>query len=284
MRRIGLILFGALFALLFLGVALGVGVGSSSPRLPPRAVAVVEGVPADLGIITRAGLEQEMLQRVSFLGAKRAPRPGDEDYEDVRNQALSNLILIAWLQGQAEEMGIEITERQIANTLPKSEEARLMKEGNYTQKGFDLRIRKEVLVSAIQESLAKAVRRELGAKPNPALLEALQQEAFREFDVEFRQRWQPRTFCADSVVIDQCGNYPPFGRSYMYPRACAEADPKEVPAEGCPAPVPQNAPAVPGSVTVLKPEGEPKAQRPFPEAIPEGESAGGWDAARRPAA
>ena len=55
--------------------------------------------------------------------------------------------------------------------------------------------------------------------------------------------------------------------------ACYEANPKN-PATECPAPVTQAKPALPGSVTILKPKGEQLAQRPQPEGLKAGGEAG----------
>src|SRR4029077_15165120 len=58
-NRAVLIVFGAFFALLFAGVALALGIGSAPP-VPRGAVAIVEGAPPDLNVITRAEFDHEM--------------------------------------------------------------------------------------------------------------------------------------------------------------------------------------------------------------------------------
>jgi hypothetical protein len=65
-------------------------------------------------------------------------------------------------------------------------------------------------------------------------------------------------------VIEQCANYKGTGHPAEAPEACYEANPK-TPAKECPAPVVQNQPALPGSVSATKPEGERLVQRPRPE-------------------
>jgi SurA N-terminal domain len=262
-QRLALIFFGGFFILLFVAVGLAVGVGSSSPYLPPGAVAIVEDAPPGLGTISKAELAQEMRQQASFEGGKGVPQPGDEEYEQRRDQALNGLILAIWLQGQGEEMGIEVTDRQIAKKLQEGEEGKAFRENHYTQKTIDERVMKDLLVTLIQESLEEEVRKRLGKGASDALVEASQNEVFHEFDVGFRERWQPRTYCAEGFVIEQCGNYPAFAHSAS--SACYEADAEE-PAEGCPAPVPSTLPALPGSVTELEPQGKQFVQRPFPEA------------------
>lgn len=243
--------------------------------MPPGAVAVVADAPPGLGTVTKAELDQEILQQASFTGSKKPPRPGSDEYEQLLEQGLSGLIVGIWLQGEGEEMGIEVTDKQIAEKLKEGEEEGSLREAGYTQKTIDERVTKEILVTEIEEALAEEARQQAGPGLSKEQLGLKEQEAFHEFDLAFKEQWLPRTHCADGYVTSQCGNYPPFAHSSFTPTPCYEAEPKEPPAEGCPAPVPPTTPAMPGSVTVLKPQGEPRAQRPFPEVLPEAESAGG---------
>ncbi|MBS1678337.1 MAG: SurA N-terminal domain-containing protein [Actinobacteria bacterium] len=80
----------------------------------------------------------------------------------------------------------------------------------------------------------------------------------------FQSKWISRSYCASGFVIESCANYKGTGHPAEAPAACYEANPK-TPAKECPAPVVQNQPALPGTVTLVKPEGERKVQRPRPE-------------------
>jgi parvulin-like peptidyl-prolyl isomerase len=92
-----------------------------------------------------------------------------------------------------------------------------------------------------------------------------QQEFFSEFVTEYQTKWGQRTFCADDYLISRCANYVGNGRPSNAPENCYEEDPKTPPTE-CPSPVTPISPALPGSITVAKPKGEPFPQRPLPEA------------------
>ncbi|HWO46932.1 MAG TPA: peptidyl-prolyl cis-trans isomerase, partial [Solirubrobacterales bacterium] len=105
---------------------------------------------------------------------------------------------------------------------------------------------------------------EVKAQISSTLGQEQQQEFFSEFIAGFRTKWEQRTYCADGYVIERCANFVGDGRPANAPPACYEADPK-VPATQCPAPVTPISPALPGSVTVAKPKGEPFPQRPLPE-------------------
>jgi len=78
---------------------------------------------------------------------------------------------------------------------------------------------------------------------------------------DYQQKWSARTTCASGFMIENCGNYKGSGHPATAAASCYEANPKKPPTE-CPAPVVQNQPSLPGSVTVAKPEGERLVQRP----------------------
>ena len=90
-----------------------------------------------------------------------------------------------------------------------------------------------------------------------------EQKYFTEWFTGFREKWISRTTCADGFATENCGNFKGSGRPAGAAEACYEANPK-APAKECPAPVVQNQPAIPGSVTPALPEGERKVQRPLP--------------------
>lgn len=291
MQRHLLILFGVLFAGLFAGVALAVGVGSSSPSVPPGDVAIIEDAPPGLGTISKAEFDQEMLQYATLGGMKKVPKPGEEGYEQMRDEAMSNLIIEVWLEGQAEELGVEVTDKQIAEKLRESGEASLFREAHYTPKTLRQRARvqldQEGIMEKLGEQATKATSEEIRGyyEENPegksfaeakaevtaAVEQVKQQEVFTAVDHRFPAEWQPRTHCAEGFVVEQCSGYPAFAHSTAA-GACYEANPKQ-PAKGCPALVTQRSPALPGTVRPWRPEGESLAQRPYPEVI-EGEAGG----------
>jgi hypothetical protein len=292
-RRNALILFGVLFAVLFVGVALAVGVGSSSQKLPSGAAVIGEGASPGAGTITLAELNQAMLQAVGFSEQTRPPKPGEEGYELAKSEALNGLITVVWLRGKGEEMGIVVSDEEVAAELAKSGEAKNLRKAHFTRKTMYERVRGEMLVRKIEEALEKEAekasaaetkayleeeplteeeppRKKTFAEARSALQQIKNQEVFSAFDLAFPEMWQPRTHCAEGFVVSNCSEYPTF--AHAEPAACYEADPKE-PAEACPAPVPQSAKAQPGTITPFKPKGESLVQRPYPEVI-EGEATG----------
>ncbi len=99
---------------------------------------------------------------------------------------------------------------------------------------------------------------------NATLTQRLQQEYFNNFVSQYVINWTSRTFCASDYLFERCANYKGSGHPSTAPEGCFEANPKTEPTEGCPAPVNQLVPAMPGTVTPLEPRGKPLAQRPHP--------------------
>jgi hypothetical protein len=289
-RRVGPILFGALFVLLFVGVGLGVGIGPAA-SLPRGAVAVVEGAPPDLNVITRAELDHEMWVQALERGLKGVPRPGTSEYRTLRREAMSKLVGVVWVEAQAQQMGLTPTPREIVEKLSPGE-GKAIKELGLTQRDVDARMRWYLAGDKIQEMLRETVGEPSAAEirdyyeENPqkgkSLAEAREEiisslksqresELFNRVETHFRREWRARTRCADGFVVEECSNYPSFAHPFTVPLACYEADSKE-PAEGCPAPVIAAKPALPGSVRWWRPEGERLAQRPVPPPEDEGEA------------
>ncbi|HET7445496.1 MAG TPA: peptidyl-prolyl cis-trans isomerase [Solirubrobacterales bacterium] len=104
---------------------------------------------------------------------------------------------------------------------------------------------------------------EVRSQISTQLTQQAQQTYFGEWVKGFESKWRSRSFCAADFEIPNCANYKGSGHPSTAPAACYEANPK-TPVTECPAPVEQIKPALPGTVTVLKPAGEQLVQRPRP--------------------
>ena len=101
------------------------------------------------------------------------------------------------------------------------------------------------------------------------LTQEKEKKFFEEWVKGFQSKWTSRTQCASGYQVEQCANYPAskvLEKSREQYKSCYEAEPKK-PATECPAAVVPNKPAVPGSVSITKPEGEPLVQRPTPGVV-----------------
>lgn len=160
LKRLALLGFGALLVLLFIGVAIAEGIGH--PGIPSGAVAVVEEAPEGLGTITEKEFQDAIVQAAASSGIKPVPKPGDEQYEGLKEAALGELLQAVWLQGQAEEMGFTVTPKEVAAELKKLKEQsfesekqyqEFLKESHFTRADVLKRVKFQILSKDIQEQI-----------------------------------------------------------------------------------------------------------------------------------
>lgn len=270
--------FGGAFALLFVGVALAVGVGSG-PSVPANDVAIIEGAPPGLAEVTRAEFEQDMRQLIALSGLGKDFGPGDPGYTQMKKESLSLLISAAWMDSEAIYRGVPVSRQQIVQRL--APEKKSLEEAGFTHKTMVERVKwmlsGDNILAKLDEETPPPTAAEAWAyyKENPSdesfveakkkilalINERRQAEIFNNIEMDWRGEWQLRTHCAEGFVVEECANYPIF--DHGAPGGCYEADPKE-PAEECPAPVTQPRPAQPGSVRWWYPEGDRRIQHPVP--------------------
>lgn len=159
-RRLGLLVFGVVFLVLFVAVAISEGLGD--PSVPSGDVALVEDAPGDSGNIREADFEHTLLLTAAGEGLKKPPKPGSPRYEELKEATLTTLLEGVWLEGQADEMDIEVSERDIAAKLeeikkenfPKEAEfQKFLKESKFTEEDIDERVRLELFAEEIQKQL-----------------------------------------------------------------------------------------------------------------------------------
>ncbi len=127
-----------------------------------------------------------------------------------------------------------------------------------------------LLVEPVKETAKKTkTLAEVSSQISQTLTQQKQEEFFSNFVTEYQEKWTARTYCASDFVIERCANYKGSGHPSNALPACYEADPK-APAKECPAPVTMNTPAIPGTISEDKPQGERLVQRPQPVGLAAG--------------
>jgi parvulin-like peptidyl-prolyl isomerase len=159
-QRLGLILFGALFVLLFVGFAVTQGIGS--PSVPSGDVAKVEDVPDEIASVSQKEFDHAMEQQVAQAKLKKAPAPDSKKFEEMKEAALGELLDQIWIRGQAEELGITITDKQVEEELAQIKKQsfpskgafeKFLKESKFTKEDVNDRVELQVLSTAIQEQV-----------------------------------------------------------------------------------------------------------------------------------
>lgn len=159
-QRLALIVFGAVFVLLFVGFAIAQGIGS--PSVPAGDVAKIQGVPSEIGTISEKALEHGVEQQVAQAKLKKPPASDSKKFEELQEAALKEQIERVWITGQAEEMGITVTDKQVEEKLAQIKQQsfpnkggyqKFLKEAKFTQEDVNLRVEQQILVEAIQEQV-----------------------------------------------------------------------------------------------------------------------------------
>jgi parvulin-like peptidyl-prolyl isomerase len=161
--RRALLAFGILFVVLFTVVAIAEGLGD--PSVPAGDAALVEDAPGDIGKITEAEVDHAIeLAAASGEGAQKTPKPGDPEYEELKEAAMQSVLEGVWIRGLADEEGIEVTEREVERQVRKvkkesfqseAEFQKFLKESSFTPDDVDTRIEIEMLSERLQNQLAE---------------------------------------------------------------------------------------------------------------------------------
>jgi parvulin-like peptidyl-prolyl isomerase len=159
-QRLALILFGILLVALFVGFAVAQGLGS--PSVPSGDVVKVQNAPDEFGAISQKEFDRAFAQQVKGAKLKKPPAPGSKKYEEVKEATLTELIEGVWLRGQAEEMGITTTDKQVEEELAQIKKSsfptpgsydKFLKESGLSQEDVNDRVELQVVVNAIQEKV-----------------------------------------------------------------------------------------------------------------------------------
>lgn len=160
MKRLALLGFAALLILLFAAIAIADGIGD--PSIPSGAVAVVEDVPDDIGTITEEELRRAIVQAAAESKIKPVPKPGEEQYDGLKEAALGELLSSVWVQGQAAEMGFTVTPGEVAAELKKLKEQsfqsekqyeEFLKESHFSREDVNQRVMLQIFTTKIQNQI-----------------------------------------------------------------------------------------------------------------------------------
>ncbi len=161
-QRLALVVFGAILVGLFAGFAIAQGLGGTS--VPSGDVAVVESVPDDISTISEADFKRALVQQAAQEGVKKPPKPGEKKYEELKEAALTELLNTIWIQGEAKELGLEVTPKQIATELKQikdqnfktdAEYEQFLKTSRFTKEDVLDRVKLQVLSTQIQETITR---------------------------------------------------------------------------------------------------------------------------------
>lgn len=160
-QRLWLILFAAVFVVIFVIFAVAQGIGA--PSVPAGDAAMVKGGPSGKNTVSEAEVKRAIGQQISAATSKskeKPPKPGSKKYEEIKQSSLSELLSLIWIKGQAEEMNISATAKQVEEQLeeikkqsfptPKAYKE-FLETSDFTQADVNARVEEQVLGSEIEE-------------------------------------------------------------------------------------------------------------------------------------
>ncbi len=185
-QRLALVVFGVLLAALFLGFAVAQGIGA--PSVPSGDVAMVEDVPDDVGAISEADLKRGVVQQAAQGGSKKLPKPGEKKYEELRDAALSELLDGIWIRGEAEELGIETTPKQILTELEQIKEQNFKGEAEYQEFIKTSRFTKEDILDRVElQLLSTQIQEQITGLAPPATPAEIEDYYESELEAQFTE-------------------------------------------------------------------------------------------------
>jgi parvulin-like peptidyl-prolyl isomerase len=161
-QRLALILFGTLLVVLFLGFA--VAQGLTGPSVPSGDVAHVSNVPDEFADVSEDQIKRATV-RLATSGeekAKKPPKPGTDKYEELQEKALTEAIEGIWIRGEAEELGVEVTEKQVEDELAAIKKQnfptpaaykKFLDESNFSQDEVNELVELQIFTKEIQETI-----------------------------------------------------------------------------------------------------------------------------------
>ena len=188
-------------ALAISGVLGGSNASTSSgdePTVPSDAIAVVQDAPDDIGTITKEQFNRSLKQVAASSGLTDTPKPSSKQYTDIKDSAIGDLLTTVWIQSEAAEEGISVSDKLIADKLAQvkkqnfkteAEYRRFLERAGYNQQDVHLRSELQLLQTAIQRG------------------QLVRQKGLHRFVDYYRSKWKSRTFCAPGYVVKRCENY-----------------------------------------------------------------------------
>jgi foldase protein PrsA len=162
-KRLAVVVFAVLLVGLFVGFAVAQGIGQ--PSVPAGAVAIVKGVPSDLGTVTEGEFKKALLQQVGQSGLKKVPKQGEKKYEELKTATMTELLSEVWIQGEAEELGLSVTPKQVATQFAQVKKTnfptpkaykQFLKESHFTQEDVNNRVKIQLLSTQVQEAVSRS--------------------------------------------------------------------------------------------------------------------------------
>ncbi len=180
------------------------GPGAEEQQVPAGAVAVVSDVPAGQGEVTVDELRHAIDLQAAQQKLPSAPQPGDPKYKKISEEAFGELLDGVWIEGEAAELGLVATDRQVEaeakkirdqNFKTEAQWHRFLAESKLTLEDVHQRVKLQLLSQKIQYEIENSAGGKAG-----------RQQQFKAYVTAFQKKWKKRTLCRADFVNERCSN------------------------------------------------------------------------------
>jgi hypothetical protein len=173
---------------------------------PAGPVAPIENVDAPapealIACIGPAPISGELF--VHWLAIARKGSGDEAPAKEVREQVMDFLINGKWVEGEAAERGIEISDRAVRRRLTAQKHESFNNEREFRQFLEDSGLTRSDLKYRVRlDMLSDRIRKDVGGKGSPRV----RLRRFDRFVRRFQKKWTARTSCAAEYTSERCGS------------------------------------------------------------------------------
>lgn len=158
-KRSIVIAFAAILAVMVALIAATSGIGDGL-SLPDGSVAFVDEVEG--GEISQEQYDAAIVQAAARQGIQETPEPGTPQFDLLKEAAMADLLLARWVRGEAEGLGIEVSEREVDQELQSIIEQqfggqpqfeRFLQQNEFSPEDASDRVELQLLSTRIQEEI-----------------------------------------------------------------------------------------------------------------------------------
>jgi foldase protein PrsA len=198
-----------------------------------NAVAEVDGEPVE-----KTAFDHWMV--VAAKASEQGQQGAEVPQEQLRDQVLQLLVSHEWIRGEAEELGVEVSDDEVRDTYNQQKEQsfpedadfeKFLKDSAQTEEDLLLQVRIDLLSTKISEEVTKGdapvteaqieefynenkdqFDKQSLEQATETIRQTLQsqnqQQALQEFGEEFQRKWRERTDCREEFATSACKNGP----------------------------------------------------------------------------
>jgi hypothetical protein len=154
----------------------------------------------------------EIRHALKLVAAERGlgvPNPDDSEYWRLAHNAVNTLLGAVWIYGQAAEMNISVTRKQVSQAVTRLKEQfntpaeyrMFVRRMKYTRRDVRERVEQELLATRIQQRVVSQAKSKTEAA-----------ELLHNFVAAYNGRWRRRTVCATDYAAPRCSNAPKYSQ------------------------------------------------------------------------